>query len=55
MLARTEKLIDIIWSPVKEDEFAAYGTDLYLYRVKNTSLSSGNLNSSIKSSSHKFI
>ncbi len=45
MLSRAEKLVDIVWSPVKEDEFVAYGSDLYLYKVKNSNFQSGNQNS----------
>ena len=44
MLPRPEKLMDIIWSPFKEDEFAAYGSDLCLYRVKNSNLQSSKSN-----------
>ena len=42
MLTRTEKLIDIIWSPLKENEFVAFDNDIYLYKVgnKNTANSS---------------
>ena len=35
MLARTEKLIDLIWSPLKENEFVAFDNDIYLYRIVN--------------------
>ncbi len=38
MLPRPEKLLDTIWSPFKEDEFAAYGNEFCLYRVKNSNL-----------------
>ncbi len=39
------KLVDIIWSPHKEDEFAAYDNDLYLFRVTNSKpQQSGNWN-----------
>jgi hypothetical protein len=42
MLTRTEKLIDLIWSPLKENEFVAFDNDIYLYKVgnKNTTNSS---------------
>jgi hypothetical protein len=30
-----DKLVDIIWSPSKEDEFAAYDNDLYIFKVTN--------------------
>lgn len=36
MLSRNERLIDLIWSPFKEDEFIAYGSDLWLFRVRNS-------------------
>jgi hypothetical protein len=37
MQSRTDKFLDLIWSPLRDDEFIAYGNDLYLYKVKNTS------------------
>ena len=35
MLFRNDKLIDLIWSPTREDEFVALGNDLYLFQTKN--------------------
>lgn len=32
---RNDKPVDLIWSPFKDDEFIAYGKDLYLFKVKN--------------------
>jgi hypothetical protein len=32
---RNEKLVDLIWSPCREDEFIAFGNDLYLFQTKN--------------------
>lgn len=40
MLSRNDKLIDFVWSPVNEDEFIAYGSDLYLFKVKSSNLAS---------------
>ena len=31
--SRTDKLSDLIWSPVNENEFVAYGNDLHLFKV----------------------
>lgn len=36
MLTRDDRLIEIIWSPTREDEFAAYDNDLYLFKISNT-------------------
>lgn len=49
MLPRTEKLFDIIWSPLKEDEFIVYGSDLYLYKVKNSASTTSKYKNSLKS------
>lgn len=38
MFSRNERLIDLVWSPFKEDEFIAYGNDLWLFKVKNSPL-----------------
>lgn len=34
------KVNDLIWSPSREDEFVAFGSDIYLFRTKNTKSSS---------------
>ena len=34
---RTDCPIDLLWSPVLDDEFIAYGRDLYLFKVKSNS------------------
>ena len=40
MLTKDDKLVDIIWSPTKEDEFAAYDHDLYLFRIASANTAS---------------
>jgi hypothetical protein len=53
MASSNEKLIDIIWSPVRDDEFVCFGNDLYLFRVKNNKKSTSKLN--IKLSDISFL
>ncbi len=43
MLSKPDKITDIIWSPLKDDEFIAYGHDLYYCKVKHSKPTQGKL------------
>lgn len=48
---RTDKPVDILWSPLKDDEFIAYGKDLYLFKIKTDNITL----SKLKIKSLKFL
>ena len=31
-----KELMEVLWSPFKDDEFAAYNSDLYLFKIINS-------------------